>query len=80
MDIEMERRHADAEAARQQYELERQDAERARNTAEESRVSAEHGRRAVADEVTETIATLKTLVDRMEAVEALRRDAKKGAP
>jgi len=47
--------------------------------AEESRVSAENGRRAIAGEVSETIATLKTLVTRMEAVEALRRDAKKEA-
>jgi hypothetical protein len=76
MGIEMERRHADAEEVRQQHELQRQVAERARDTAEESRVSAEHGRRAVADEVRETIATLTTLLNRMEAVEALRRDAR----
>ena len=76
MDSQMERRHDDAEAVRQQHELQRQVAEHARNTAEESRVSAEHGRRAVADEVRETIATLTTLLNRMEAVEALRRDAR----
>ena len=80
MDSEIERHRADAEAARQQSELERQEAERARSTAEETRVSAENGRRAVADEVSETIVTLKNLVTRMEAVEALRRDARKGTP
>jgi membrane protein involved in colicin uptake len=77
MDTEMERRRADAEAQRQQHELSRQAAERARNAAEESRVSAEHGRRAVAEEVSEIVATLTTLLNRMEAVEALRRDARK---
>jgi hypothetical protein len=80
MDNEMERRHADAEAVRQQYERDRQVAERARNTAEESRVSAEIGRRAVTDEVSETVATLTTLLNRMEAVEALRRRARNETP
>ena len=75
MDIEMDRRRADAEADRQQHELTRQTAERARAVAEELRVSAEHGRRALAGEVRETIATLTTLLGRMEAVEALRREA-----
>jgi hypothetical protein len=42
---------------------------------EESRASAEDRHRAAADEVRATIATLTTLVNRMEAVEALRRDA-----
>jgi len=76
----LERRHAAAEAVRQQHELERQAAENARNTAEQSRASAETGRRAIANEVNGTVATLTTLVDRMEVVEALRRDARKGTP
>ena len=80
MDRETERRHTDAEAVRQQHELERQIAERARIAAEDSRASAENGRRTVAVEVSATIATLKKLVTRMEAVEALRRDAKRDAP
>ena len=77
MDIEMNRRRADAEAERQQHELTRQAAERARAVAEESRASAEEGRHAVAAEVSATIATLTTLLSRMEAVEALRRQATK---
>jgi hypothetical protein len=75
MDIDNDRRGADAEAERQQHELARQTAERARAVAEELRVSAEHGRRVVAEDVRETIATLTTLLGRMEAVEALRREA-----
>jgi hypothetical protein len=74
----MESPYDAAEAARQQHEAERQAAEAARKTAEQSRVSAEAGRREVADEVSGTIATLTTLVTRMEVVEALRRDAHKG--
>jgi membrane protein involved in colicin uptake len=80
MESEFERRHAAAEAVRQQQETERQTAETARDTAEQSRVAAETGRRVVADEVHGTIETLTTLVDRMEAVEALRRDARKATP
>ncbi len=80
MDHEMERRHADAEAVRQQHEHVRQTAERARHTAEELRVSAEQGRRAAADELSETVATLTTILNRMESVEALRRDARKETP
>jgi len=53
---------------------------RVRNAAEESRVATEHDRRAVANEVTETITTLTALLNRMEAVEALRRDARKDTP
>ena len=79
MDTEKDRRPDDAEAERQQHELTRQTAERARVAAEESRASAEDGRRAVADEVGATIATLTTLLGRMEAVEALRRNARKDA-
>ena len=77
MDTDSDRPPRNAEAERQQHELIRQAAERARITAEESRVSAEDGRRAAADEVREAIATLTTLLTRMEAVEALRRDARK---
>ena len=72
----LERRHAAAEAVRQQRELERVAAETSRNAAEQSRAAAETGRRAVTDEVRGTIATLKIVLDRMEAVEALRRDAR----
>jgi len=77
MNNESERRLADAEAERQQHERDRQGAERARIAAEESRVSAESGRRVVAGEVSETVAALQTLLKRMEAVEALRRDVPK---
>ena len=77
MDIEMERNRADAEAERQQHELTRQAAERVRVSAEESRASAEDGRRAIAAEVSATVATLTTLLGRMEAVEALRREGRK---
>ena len=80
MDIDMERQRVDAEAVRQQHERERQISERARNAAEESRAVAEHARRAVADEVSDTIATLTTLVNRMEAVEALRRQVRRDMP
>src|SRR5215218_5488930 len=73
----MEHSHTAAEALRQQHELERQAAETAREAAEASRVTAETRRRAISDEVHGTIATLTTLVDRMEVVEALRRDARK---
>ena len=76
MESALERRHAAAEAVRQQRELERVAAETSRNAAEQSRASAETGRRAVTDEVRGTIATLKIVLDRMEAVEALRRDAR----
>ena len=79
MESEIERHRAEAEAVRQQRELERQNAERARDTAEASREAAENGRRALAGEVSETVDTLKTILNRMEAVEALRRDARKEA-
>jgi hypothetical protein len=80
MNSETERRRADAEALRQQQELDRQTAERARGAAEESRVAAENGRRVLADEVSGTVETLTTIVNRMEAVEALRRDTGKERP
>ena len=77
---ELDRRHAEAEAIRQQHELERQAAEHVRNTSEGSRVSAEDGHRTVALEVNEMIETLTTILHRMEAVEALRREARKDPP
>jgi hypothetical protein len=80
MDSDTERRRAAAEDVRQQQELERQAAESARHVAERARISAEEGRREVATEVHETIATLTTLVDRMESVEALRREVRKREP
>ena len=73
MDSKKGRGYAEAEALRQQHELERQTAERARDAAEASRVTAEDGRRAVTDEVSGTVETLSTILNRMEAVEALRR-------
>jgi hypothetical protein len=75
-----ERRRADAEAVRHQRELERQPAERARDAAEASRVAAENGRRALADNVNDTVETLTIILKRMEAVEALRRDARVSVP
>jgi hypothetical protein len=72
----MERGSAAAESIRQQRELERQDAERARTAAEEMRAAAEDARRAVLGEVHATIAALTTLIERMEVVEALRRDSR----
>ena len=77
MDIEIKRRRVDAEAERQHHELTRQAAERARVAAEASRKSAEEERRAVVEEVSATIATLTTLLNRMEAVEGLRRELRK---
>jgi hypothetical protein len=77
MDNESGRRLVDAEAERQQHERDRQAAELARIAAEEARVAAESGRRVVAGEVSETVAALQSLLQRMEAVEALRRDVPK---
>ena len=77
MDMEIERGHAEAEAVRQKHELARQAAEQARHVAEASRAAAEDARRLLADEVSETVETLTTILHRMEAVEALRRDAYK---
>ena len=74
MDSESEHGRARAEAVRQQRELERQTAERARDAAEASRMVAEKGRRALVGEVSATVETLTTILKRMEAVEALRRD------
>ena len=77
MDSDTERRMADAEVVRQQQEHHRQASETAREAAERVRELAEVGRREVVSEVHGTIATLTTLVGRMEHVEALRREAMK---
>lgn len=77
MNSEIDRGRAEAEAVRQQRELERQAAERARDAAEASRAVAEQGRRALVGEVSATVETLTTILKRMEAVEALRRDPRK---
>ena len=79
METEMERRRADAESDREREELVRHANERARVAAEAARVNAEDGRRAVTEEVTETVKALKTLLNRMEAVEAMRRRSHSGA-
>ena len=80
MESDTEHGRAAAEVVRQQQELERQAAETARHAAERARASAEVGRREIASEVNGTIATLTTLVARMETVEALRREARKREP
>jgi hypothetical protein len=80
MNSDSERERAAAETVRQRHERDRQAAESARHAAERARESAEDGRREVANEVHGTIATLTTLVDRMESVEALRREARKREP
>ena len=73
MDLGQERLRAEAEDIRQQQELAREATERARVIAEDARVVAEDERLAAAIEVKETVAMLTTLLQRMEAVEALRR-------
>ena len=77
MDSDTERRRADAEVVRQQQEQHRQASETARQAAERVRESAEAGRREAVSEVHGTVATLTTLLGRMEHVEALRREARK---
>jgi hypothetical protein len=76
MNDELERHHTEAEAIRHEHELARQAAERARNEAEASRVTSENRRRQVAEEVSDTVEMLMSIVKRMEAVEALRREAR----
>ena len=80
MDSDTERGRAAAEVVRQQQELERQAAEAARHDAERGREEAEVRRSEVIGEVHGTIATLTTLVSRMESVEALRREARRREP
>ena len=69
-----ERGRCDAEAIRQSQETVRQGQESTRVKSEEARAAADENRSAAADEVRETVATLTTLVERMEAVEKMRRD------
>lgn len=72
-----ERLRTDAERVRQTQERLRQAQEDARENAEEARGIAEEGRLAAAKEVTATVATLRTLLDRMEEVETKRRTSRK---
>jgi hypothetical protein len=73
MDTDAERSSTNAEVMRRQHEILRQAQESARVVAEEARVVAEERRLAAAREVRGTIATLTVLVERMEAVEKIRR-------
>lgn len=66
----------DAEMIRQRQENRRQAEELARKIAETARVAAETGRVAAAKEVSETLADLTALLERMEAVEAMRRTSR----
>ena len=75
MSIQTERLRADAEAIRQQHELMREMTERDRAAAEGGRAAAEEGRRAATDEIAGSVATLTELLNRMEAVEEMRRAA-----
>ena len=77
MDSEQERLRAEAETSRQLHELQRQGNERTRGIAEASRAAAEEMRRASTIEIVGTVDTLSTIVKRMEAVEALRREARR---
>ena len=78
MDNTAERAHADAEATRQAQERLREAQEASRVIAETARVTAEAGRATAADEVSATVATLTALLQRMEAVETLRRTLRSG--
>lgn len=80
MDTDAELLLTDAEVIRQQQELSRQATERTRVAAENARVVAEEHRRTAAQEVSDTVATLKALLERMEAVEAMRRTSRGPAP
>jgi uncharacterized small protein (DUF1192 family) len=71
-----ERLHTDAETIRQHQESLRQAQEQSRANAEEARVVAEEGRLAVAKEVNGTVAMLTALLERMEAVETMRRTSR----
>ena len=73
-DAEEKRRNA--EMVRQRQETLRQDEELSRNTAEAARAAAETRRVAAAKEVNDTVANLTTLLDRMQAVETMRRTAR----
>jgi len=68
-----ERLRHEAEERRHRQELVRQTQERARVAAEDARTDAEERRTEAAGEVRDTVAILTTLLQRMEAVEKLRR-------
>ena len=72
-----ERQRIEAERVRQTQETVRQAQEATRAQAEADRVSAEAARLTAATEVDATIAAFRTLLERMEAVEAMRRASRK---
>ena len=72
-----EAQRAEAELVRQQYEVERQSSERSRFAAEQKRIEAEELRRGAVNELGATVAVVTALVERMELVEMMRRDASK---
>jgi len=71
--IAAERLRVDGEETRRRQETERQTQESARVAAEGARTLAEEGRVAVSKEVADTVTTLTALLNRMEAVEKMRR-------
>jgi hypothetical protein len=75
--VTAERQRTEAERLRQTQESARQAQEASRAHAEADRVLAETARLTASTEVNATIATLRTLLERMEAVEAMRRAARK---
>jgi hypothetical protein len=77
MDKNVQLAPADAEARRQESERVREESERRRVAAEAARVGAEEGRRLAATEMAQTVATLTELLSRMEAVEQMRRSARR---
>ena len=81
-DLDLETKRVEAELLRQQRESSRQSAELvrtaaevARHAAEQARVEAEVLRRGTVTELGATVATMTTLIERMEQVEAMRRAA-----
>jgi hypothetical protein len=68
-----ERVRREAEVTRQTQESLRQAQELSRARAEQARVMAEEGRLTVAKEIGGTVATLTALLERMEALERMRR-------
>lgn len=68
-----ERERLNAETIRQRQESLREADELSRTRAEAARVVAETGRVAATKEVSDTVATLTALLERMEAVETMRR-------
>lgn len=70
------RERLNAEMIRQRHESLREAEELLRANAEAARVVAETGRVAAAKEVRDTVATLMALLERMEAVETMRRTSR----